>query len=141
MKGICSFCINIIFSMSIKTVLYWAFLLAIATSACINPSEPEGACTKCEPAEFLIEGICYPKIRGCLVQQAGLVCAECQNGYVLSRQTCIREAVFLGLNGTDIPPVTLNDNILSPDDLRDRLAELYGAPLSRANSYLTEKRP
>ena len=123
--------------MSTRTTIFLAFLIALATSACVNPSEPQGQCTKCLPEEFLIRGNCYPKIRGCLVQEVGLVCTECQNGYVLSKGTCIREAVFYGLNGTDIPPISLNDNILNAQDLRDKLAELYGVPLSRGHNYLS----
>ncbi len=108
--------------MLLKIAFTQFFLIALAYSLCVNPSQSEGQCTECGPLDILIEGTCYVKIRGCLKHQAGPICMECQFGYVLNRASCIRDAIFYNnTNITNIPPVKINEVILTYDEIRNRL--------------------
>ncbi len=76
--------------MSIKIPITIFFFIALCTSSCLNASEPVGKCTVCTPLDVLITGNCYPKMRGCMRYGEGPICIECQSGYVLTKNICVR---------------------------------------------------
>ena len=71
---------------------------------------------------------------------AGPICIECQNGYVLDKGLCIREAVYYNLTSLD-PAVVKIEGIpsLIYSEIRDRLGEKYGSEFPKVHKYLLEK--
>ena len=64
----------------------------------------------------------------------------CQNGYVLSEGTCVREAVYFGLGvDTDVPPVIIDDQAIARKEIVDNVAEKYGSEVSKAAGFMLEK--
>lgn len=51
---------------SCKLILTFLTLLAFANSLCRDSAEIDGECTACGDLDFLLQGGCYPRIRGCM---------------------------------------------------------------------------
>lgn len=127
--------------MKVVSLLLIALLLAVATPACLNAAETDGKCSACASTLLLINGSCFEKINGCLIQTQATVCSQCQSGYILTGGICVRTAVFYNLTDKSVPPISFVDQKLSAGEIRSRIAELYGNSFATSNDFLIAKYP
>ena len=76
-------------------LLVFVFLCCyVSADKCLDSQESYGRCTQCEFTNFLHEGKCYEKIKGCLEHKVlgesavEVTCTLCQNGYVFDTNKC-----------------------------------------------------